>query len=377
MSHGRAVAALATAATWKCQRRSLARGRAPGRRQRRSRSRALVLALLAVALGAPRRADAQGEAPGPGASKQRVAVARLAFEGGVPEAARELFGQRLAEGLTAARFEVITGALVRERLAAAGLAADSCSGGSCTETAARALGVSYLVFASIVEHEKTYDVTLDLVNGRSGVTIGTNRERCEICGVEEASEKVSLAASALRARLEALANTPARFIIRARPSRARVTLDGEPIGPAPVDRELAPGVHKLELAAEGYDVLEKTITAVNGVDETLDLELVVQPTKLPMRAMGWIAVAVGVAALAGGAWAESVDGDELSCDAGARDDRGNCPRVRNTRVLGAVLAGVGAASATLGGVWLYLGGVGAARGAGAEHASVIGVSARF
>src|SRR5262249_17911578 len=152
-----------------------------------------------------------------GGAKQRVAVVRLAFEGNVPEAARDLFAQRLVEGLAAARFEVMTGAMVKERLAAAGLAADSCSGGSCTGKATRALGVAFLVFATVVEHDKTYDITLDLVNGKSGVTIGTNRERCEICGVEEASEKVSLAASALRARLEALANTPPRFIIRSRP----------------------------------------------------------------------------------------------------------------------------------------------------------------
>jgi TolB-like protein len=334
----------------------------------------VVVSVVVFVVGLAARAEAQTE---PAGAKQRVAVVKLAFEGGVPEAARDLFAQRLVEGLTAARFEALSGAMVHERLAAVGLGAESCAGGSCTAKAAQALGVAFLVYASVVEHEKTYDVTLELVNGRSGVSIGTNRERCEICGVEEASEKVSLAASALRARLEALANTPARFIIRAKPSRARVTVDGESLGPAPVDHELASGVHKLELSAEGYDVLERTITAVNGVDETLDLELVVQPSKVPLRAMGWVAVAVGVAALAGGVWAESIDGQELSCDAGQRDGLGHCPRVRSTRVLGAVLTGVGAASATLGGFWLYLG-VGAARGPEAEpHASVVGVTGHF
>jgi hypothetical protein len=333
---------------------------------------------LYLALGAAfaRRAEAQDVGA---TGKQRVAVVRLAFEGAVPEAARDLFAQRLVEGLAAARFEVMTGAMVRERLAAAGLGADSCSGGSCTGKAAGALGVAFLVFASVVEHDKTYDITLGLVNGKSGVTIGTNRERCEICGVEEASEKVGLAASALRARLEALANTPARFIIRSRPAGARIALDGEAIGRTPIDRELQPGVHKLELAAEGYDPLERTVTAVNGVDETLDLDLVVLPSKLPLRALGWTAVAVGVAALVGAVWAESIDGQELACAPGERDDFGHCPRVRSTRVLGAVLAGVGAASATLGGVWLYLGGLGAPRAAetGGVPAASLGVTGHF
>jgi hypothetical protein len=334
-----------------------------------SHARGLAALLLAMVVVTAGRAEAE--------EKQRVAVVKLGFGGGVPEATRELFAQRLVEGLAAARFEVLTGAMVRERLAAAGLNENSCMGGSCTGKAARALDVAYLVFASVTEHDKTYDITLELVNGRSGVTIGTNRERCEICGVEEASEKVGLAASALRARLEALANTPARFIIRSHPSGARISLDGEALGRTPVDRELAPGVHKLELAAEGYDNLERTVTAVNGVDETLDLDLVVLPTKLPLRAMGWTAAVVGLAAIVGGIWAVAVDGDEIACAPDQRDDLGQCPMVRSTRVLGAVLTGAGATAATLGGVWLYLGGLGSPRKEEASQAATIGVSGRF
>jgi hypothetical protein len=332
--------------------------------------------LITLALLAARTARAQGD----DAAKQRVAVVKLAFQGAVPEAARDLFAQRLVDGLAAARFEVMTGAMVKERLAAAGLGADSCAGGSCTEKASRALGVAFLVFATVVEHDKTYDITLDLVNGKSGVTLGTNRERCEICGVEEASEKVSLAASALRARLEALANTPPRFIIRSRPAGANLKIDGEAVGKTPVDRELSPGVHKLELAAEGYDPLERTVRAVNGVDETLDLDLVVLPSKLPLRTLGFSAVVVGAAAIAGAVWAESIDGEELACLPTERDPFGHCPRVRNTRVLGAVLAGAGAASMTLGGVWLYLSGFGSPRateiGAPTTTAS-IGIQGHF
>jgi hypothetical protein len=335
----------------------------------------LLVSPIVIVLAASGRARAQG---GEGAGKQRVAVVRLAFEGNVPEVARDLFGQRLVEGLAAARFEVMTGAMVRERLAAAGLEADSCAGGSCTGKAAHALGVAFLVFAAVTEHDKTYDIALDLVNGKSGVTIGTNRERCEICGVEEASEKVSLAASALRARLEALANTPARFIIRSRPAGARLALDGEPLGRTPVDRELPAGVHKLEVAAEGYDELERTVTAVNGVDETLDLDLVSVPTKVPLRLLGWTALAVGVAAIVGSVWAESLDGKQLSCTPSQEDALGNCPRVRSTRTVAAILAGVGGASAALGGVWLYLGGLGAPRhDDGAPQSASLGVSGRF
>src|SRR5262245_18046291 len=110
-----------------------------------SHARGLAALLLAMVVVTGGRAAA--------AEKQRVAVVKLGFSGGVPEATRELFGQRLVEGLAAARFEVLTGAMVRERLAAAGLNENSCSGGSCTGKAARALDVAYLVFASVTEHD--------------------------------------------------------------------------------------------------------------------------------------------------------------------------------------------------------------------------------
>jgi hypothetical protein len=52
--------------------------------------------------------------------------------------------------------------------------------------------------------------------------------------------------------------------------------------------------------------------------------------------------------------------------------------VRNTRVTAAILAGVGGASTTLGGVWLYLGGLGAPRREdGTPQTASIGVSGRF
>jgi hypothetical protein len=312
------------------------------------------------------------------AGRQRVAVVKLSFDGGVPEAARELFAQRLVEGLTAVQFEVLAGSTVRQRLAAAGVDVGDCRGGACLGRAAQALDVAFLVIGAVDEHDKTYDITLELVNGRSGATIGTNRERCEICGVEEASEKVGLAASALRGRLEALANTPARFIIRSRPAGARVSIDGAAAGRTPVDRELTGGVHKLELAADGYDSMERTVTAVNGVDETLDLDMVPLPTKFPYRNAGWAAVAAGVVALVAGIWAVGVDGDEIACGASARDDLGHCPTVRNTRGLGAALIGLGAASATLGGTWLYFSGIGAPRAnEGSAPAAGVTVSGRF
>jgi hypothetical protein len=208
--------------------------------------------------------------------------------------------------------------------------------------------------------------------------MGVGRERCEICGIEEASEKVSLAASALRGRLEALAQTPARFVIRSRPVGARVAVDGRKIGRTPVDHELEAGVHKLSLAAEGYDPLERTVTAVSGVDESLDLDLVPLPTKFPYRLAGWSAIVVGAAAIAAGIWAFTFDGKPLSCSPDQVGPNGTCPDLRDTRVLASTLVGAGAAAGTLGVTWLYLGSVGGPRSSGASSpVAGLSVGGRF
>jgi hypothetical protein len=304
-----------------------------------------------------------------------VAVIRLEFDSGVVEAARELFSQRLAEGLSAAQFDVLAGAQVTQKLSAAGASVTArCREPACYPAVAGTLGVGYLVTGKVSVSSRSYDITLELINGGTGTVLGSNRERCEICGVEEAGEKMGLAASALRARLEALARGPARFIIRSRPPGAAATLDGQAIGPTPLDRELAAGAHKLTLTAPGFDQMERSFTAVSGVDEVLDLYLVQLPTRFPYRAAGIVGIISGALLVGAGIWAVSIDGRELSCSDSQRDPGGHCPQVRDSRVLGAVLIGSGVASATLGGVWLYLGSI---NGRGnAETARLPGLFAR-
>ena len=329
------------------------------------------------AIGSALPAAAQGA---PKTERPRVAVVRLNFTGNVAEAARELFGQRLVEGLAVAEFDVTSGAPVADKLKGAGIDQPGCTDEACYRRASPALGVAYLVAGAVGERQKTYEITLELVNGRTGAVIGTHRERCEICGVEEAGEKMGLAASALRARLEAVAKAPARFVIRSRPPGALVTMDGQMIGRTPIDREIPGGAHTLQISADGYDPTERSLTVVSGVDETLDLELVPVPSKFPFRTAGWAAIALGAAALAGGIYAEAIDGNEIACSDAEKDPWGHCPHLRNTRVLAAALVGLGVGSATLGGLWLYLGqGRGARPEAGAPSPSsvAIGVSGRF
>jgi hypothetical protein len=296
---------------------------------------------------------AVSSAPVQAANAERLAIVRFEVNGNVPPALRRALGDRLIEGLTAVSFEVLrpppdSESPVFDR------EGEACRDEACYRRVAKGAKVSYLVAAQISERQKSFEITLELLSARSGSVVGTNRERCEICGVAEVGEKMSLAASTLRARLEALARSPARFVIRTRPSGAQVWIDGNPVGATPLDLSLPAGERTMVIEREGFKPLKRTFSVTRGVDEALDLDLVQLPTKFPFRAAGWAAVGTGVALAAGGIYLLSLNGGEVSCNDNERDMFSNCPRVYRTTAAGASMLGASAVVATLGGVWLYL-----------------------
>ena len=311
-------------------------------------ARACTLFLLGAVL-AP-TAHAQREASG----TQRVAVVRLEFEGRIPKVLQQLFARRLLEGLSAANFEVLAEEDVQNRLVGPLLALARCRDTTCFPAMASALSASYLIGARVSESNKTYVLTMDIINGRTGVVLASNHERCETCGVEEAGEKMGLAASALRDRLEIVARAPAHITVRSRPVSATVEIDGNIVGLAPLDVELAGGVHHLRLLMRGFATLERTLTVVSGVDEGMDLDLVAIPSHFPHRTAGLATLVSGAVLLAGGIIALAFDHDEIGCSAREKDPYGHCPWVRSTKWWGAAMVGTGAVAATLGGVFLYL-----------------------
>ncbi|HEX7598292.1 MAG TPA: PEGA domain-containing protein [Polyangia bacterium] len=311
-----------------------------------------TLPRLLLCLGVVMLSTSTARAEAPGA--QRVAVARLDFEGRIPAGLQDLFAQRLVEGLSAARFEVLGGKDVQQKLTGQDPALQGCQTASCYPAMANTLGASYLITARVAESNKTYTIVMEIINGRTGAVLASNRERCETCGAEEAGEKMGLAASALRDRLEAVSRAPARFIIRSRPAGAAVIMDDKPMGTTPLDTELPGGAHHVQLKQSGYDDLSRSFTVVSGVDETLDLDLVALPTRFPMRTVGWGGVAGGVLLMAAGILTMSFDNHEIGCSTKEVDARGHCPWVRSTKWWGASMMGLGAAAATMGGVFLYL-----------------------
>jgi hypothetical protein len=328
-----------------------------------------LLVPLVVLLGALSQASAQSESVG----SQRVAIARLQFAGRIPEGLQASFEQRLVQGLSAARFEVLPGGDVQQALAGPNQALATCQNASCYPAMAAALSVSYLITGQITESNKTYTLVLEIINGRTGFVLASNRERCETCGAEEAGEKMGLAASALRERLEAESRAPARIVVRSTPAGAAVVMDGKQAGVTPLDTNLVGGQHHLQLVLDDHETLARSFTVVSGVDESLDLSLTAIPSKFPYRTVGWSTLGGGAALLIAGLVTMAFDQHEIACSADDKDPSGHCPYVRGTKWWAATMIGIGAAAATVGGTFLYL----APRPASAGAGATAGVAGNF
>lgn len=290
---------------------------------------------LALLLGTPVVVQAQ--------ERDTVAVVPTEWVGVWPDAARELLTRKLNEGLAQAQLEVKPESNV------------SCADPGCYRETAQTVGASFLVKARVEIQGRSYDIELELVNGRNGQPGGTHRQRCAICGLAEVGERMSLAASALAARIQSLAQTPSRIVILSHPEGAQVAIDGTPQGQSPVEVSLAAGTHTLRLSRSGHRELTREVTVVPGVDHAVELDLVRVPSAFPYKVAGWASAATGVAVFVTGVVLMTRHGDELSCAESEKDRQGDCPYVLSTSYLGAGLMTAGAALGTLGGFWIYLG----------------------
>ena len=133
---------------------------------------AVLMLLLGLGLAAPAAAADNSE------NSQRLAIFRLEFSGNVAQPLRDSLASRLVEGLTTVGFEVIRPAAGGAVLAE--LRDGRCDRPDCLRTIADRLQARYLVGAKVEENAKTFEITLELVTGRTGVVTGTSRERCEI-----------------------------------------------------------------------------------------------------------------------------------------------------------------------------------------------------
>jgi len=304
-----------------------------------SGSLALSIALpLAVAL-LPLPARAAGAQP------TTVVLLGLRFQGQVPPPVQKAMAEKLAAGLIAARVQIADQAAVARAIGNRG----ACHEPACWKSVAVALGCRYAVGGKVTGEDGSYEIELFIGDAFSGTDAKRIPDRCVVCGLTAAAEKVDLMASQLVAALEAATRAPARVMVQTAPPGAMVSVDGDEVGLSPREVELSPGPHTIAAKTAGYAVATRSVTAVAGVEERIELQLLHLGSSSSGRALGWVGLAAGVAAIGAGIALLAIDGQAITCASGQPDF---CER-RETTAGGAVLVGVGAAVAGLGGYLIY------------------------
>jgi hypothetical protein len=278
-------------------------------------------------------------APG---SHDRVAV--LPVEVGAAPAGTDLeMRRRLEQGLTRADLTVVdASAAWREHGGA------SC-GRECMRAIATATGSVRLVRTTVEVSDTVWNVSIDLVDGRTGDVEASVTDKCEICGIDEVGELVAARVAGLAERTRAISSSPPILSVRTEPDGAVVLVDGVVIGRSPIRHELAAGRHVVRVQQPGFAAQERVHLAQAGVHETLAVELAPQPELASERrarrralGLGGASVTAGVLAIAAGVPLLVIDGRDYRqrCNG---DADGDCEFQYETKVGGAVATAVGIA----------------------------------
>lgn len=276
-----------------------------------------------------------------------VAVVDLHFKGEISPALKDLLSVRLMKGLAATGLELIKDEAVQQVLKSNSIR--RCNTPDCWRTVAGKLACRYIVGATVEGEDRLYDLHLWIADGYTGRVAAEVDQRCEICGLNDIADKMELSASALRAKLESLSHAPAPVTILTEPTGATVAIDGDPVGPSPRAIELPPGEHRITVSAEGYIAATRTINAIAGVQDKIEIRLIPVEKKSYRRPIGWIGVGVGVASLIAGAVLFTINGEEGDCQ--GENPLRTCAQHRDTSVAAWTMTGIGLGAA-LGGTYL-------------------------
>lgn len=315
--------------------------------------RAMLVVLLATAGAGVAHAQ---EAP-----PRRTAVLRLDLDGKVSEVLRDQLFSHLFDSLAASGFQVFSAESPVKEMLKNRPELGGCAQPACFREIAGILAADYLVIGRVEARQKNYDLQLQLISGRTGDKLAATHEKCELCGLREASEQMDVAAAGLRPGLER-AETPASYRIESNPAHALVLVDGKPVGFTPLTFDMPIGAHVVELGAAGFASQRRTVDVVPGKSGTLQFELEAVSgggggTSTPRRhwgTIGVVGVVIGAAAMAAGAYVLSLHGkSEMrmgDCPTGMQ----SCLAVQNTLWGGAAIAAGGAAVFGAGAFSLYV-----------------------
>lgn len=160
----------------------------------------------------------------------------------------------------------------------------------------RALGVRYLVRPTLAAVDRDYTLRLDLVDVQTGVSVATFDERCSLCGMNEARERMTAGAADLAARLTRGAGAAAveGFVsVTSEPPGAQVSLDGAGVGSTPLERGAAPGEHELVVSPAAGSPIARRFSVAAGEKASFYL-LAPREEPGPPRSRGRVLLGLGV-----------------------------------------------------------------------------------
>jgi hypothetical protein len=280
-------------------------------------------------------------APEATASTLRVAVTPVAFSGIDDPSRRKLLAQSLAAGLGSGGAALVPGA------------APPCGSEACWAELVGGLEVDYAVEATIEFERRIYRMRLGL-RDRAGTIVAESLERCEVCGISDASTLLRDQAAALWAKLEDLSLAPPSLELRSVPDGAAVELDGRPVGTTPLSLQVGPGRRRLRATKSGFRPATRDVDAMSGTRERITFELAALAPQAPrpahrrrLVAVAWTSPGIAVGAAAAGGTLLALDGRpaRTRCSGDDRDAFGSCRYLHETTVAGAVMLSTAAVSA--------------------------------
>jgi hypothetical protein len=307
---------------------------------------AILLATIPLPAAAKRALVA---APASTDDAMRVVVLPPVVDGTLASGDRDALVAAAERGLASESYEVVPSS------AAAGGDVRPCRTPMCRHALAERLEATHVVELHVKAAERDYDVELRVYGPEGGEPFATASGSCNICGLAELEQLVASKSDALRQRLTSRELTPAYVQVSSVPSGSKVRIDGLEVGLTPYSGEVRPGPHTIEVVREGYFGETKKVTAARGVRERFHTSLSPVPRHSARRIVGWSALGVGLASLAGGATMLALDGREVGrrCGDAQRDADGDCKYVHKT-LGGGIALTVAGATLTATGVTLLL-----------------------
>lgn len=292
-------------------------------------------------------ADADVERPIAKAGPRVVIIERRGEGSPPPRAAVADLHASIRVGLDRSGAEVIDAE-------ALGLGPGDCADGGCVDRLRDGGEVDYVLWASLAAIDRDYSLRLELVALADPEQRSAYDERCRLCGLAEACERLEEGASGLLEPLEIDPVAPPRLVLDSRPARARIVVDGEFVGRAPIDRVLRPGRHRVEASAPGHLDAAEVVELTAGERTVVRLNLAAEPAPSPPppepKVNGWIFVGVGIPAVGGGIALAALDGRApFACGS----DSGGCTGKLETTWAAVGTMAAGAALTTLGAVLVH------------------------